>query len=334
MEHNYAASLISAGRIGDAVPHLERSLQAARNTYGDESLIASRFSVRFGLAQMERGALRPALELIGTGTRIEREVGVGISPATSGRLRTLGRAHLAARQLEEARVAFDAAIDVMRRFDAPFMMRMLEADRAFAAAAERGDLRSAVAELDEIRKAQDAGDPRYKSHLPDLYAATLLVWNAEPQAATPYLLRGLQLARAQTRMTDLAEGLITQGEAALAAGSLDAAASAFEEARGLLEQNQVVATPALTEAKLGMGRVALLRGDSATALGLMNEARAFWQEFAPEARGAGNAAYFRGEALGAAGLSADARTSFDEAARALATSKLPVDKALVRLLHK
>lgn len=325
MEHNYAASLISVGRIADAIPHLERSLQAARATYGDSSLIASRYAVRYGLAQMERGALRPALDLIGTGTRIEHDLDVGISPATSGRLRTLGRAHLAAREPAEARVAFEAAIDVMRRFDAPFMMRVLEADRAFAAASMQGNLRAGVAELDGVRVAQDGGDPRYKSHLPDLYAATLLVWNAEPQAATPYLQRGLELARAQTRKTDLAEGLITQGDVFLAAGDVAGAAGAFGEARDLLEQNQVVATPALAEARVGLGRVALRRGEIAGALEHFEMAGTFWAEFAPDSRGAGDAWYWKSRALEAAGRRDDARAALEQARHRLASSRLPVD---------
>ena len=330
MEHNYAASLISVGRIADALPHLERSLQAARTTYGDSSLIASRYAVRLGLAQVERGALRPALDLIGMGTRIERELGVGTSPATSGRLRTLGRAHLAAREPGEARVAFDAAIDVMRRFDAPFMMRVLEADRAFAAAAIHGNLRAAVAELDAVRLAQDGGDPRYKSHLPDLYAATLLVWNGEPQAAGPYLQRGLELARAQTRKTDLAEGLVTQGEVLLAANDLEGAARAFGEARELLEQNQVVATPALAEARLGQGRVALRRDDVAAALEQFEAAGTFWAGFAPDSRGAGDALYWKARALSAAGRKDEARAAHEQARHKLAASKLPIDARRAR----
>jgi serine/threonine-protein kinase len=335
MEHNLAASLIGHGRIADALPHLERSLQAARTTYGEDSLIASRYAVRLGLAQVERGALRPAIDLIANATRIERQLlasspGAGASPSTAGRLRMLGRAHLAAREPAAALAPFEEAIAIMRRAGVEHSLRVLEADHAFAAGAEDGAIAAAVRAIDAVRDAQDAGDPRNKTHLPDLYAAALLLWDEEPSRAHAYLERGIPLARAQTRKTDLAEGLAILGATQLALGNLEQAEPAYREALELLRQNQVEATPALADAKLGMGRIALARQDASAALKWLDEVWEFWQAFAPDSRGAGIAAYWRAAALADAGRMPEARRSFDTAIRYLAASKLRADALLVR----
>lgn len=331
MEHNYASSLIGSGRIPEALPHLERSLTAARNTYGDQSLIASRYAVRLGLARMERGELRPAIELIDFGTRIESELNTGISPATSGRLRTLGRVHLAVREPAPARDAFARAMDVMRRFDARFMLLVLEADHAFAGAAHDGAIGPAIIELDRVIGEQDRGDARYKSHLPDLYAAQLLLWNREPDRAAPYLQRGLELARKQTRITDLAEALVLQGNLLLEKGDVAGAEAAFREARELLEKNQVMPTPPLADARLGLGRAAAIRGDVPAALEELTRAHLFWKEFSPQNRYAGEAAFWLGEVLRAAGRDAEAAEAYTHAVRALAGSRLRVDQEHLRL---
>ena len=63
---------------------------------------------------------------------------------------------------------------------------------------------------------EDRGEPRYKTHLPDIYLGVLHLWQGQPAGAMAYLERGVVLARAQTRASDLGEALIFLGAARLA----------------------------------------------------------------------------------------------------------------------
>jgi tetratricopeptide (TPR) repeat protein len=330
MEHSYAASLISLGRIDDALPYLERSVKAARNTYGDESLIAAHYSVRLGIAHMERGELRKAVELMKFGTETETRIGLRTSPSTSGRFRTLGRVQLFSRRPAEAVPAFERALEIIRPLERPPIQRRLEADLAFAIGASSGAIDAAIIELDKVIRAQDADEARHRTHLPDLYAGALLLWKNDARAAMVYLDRGVPLARAQTRKSELAEGLNSLGVARLALGDATGAAQAFREALELLEQNQVEATPALADTRVGLGCVALAGGDTAAALGHLDEAQKFWETFDPGNRSAGEAAYWRAEALARTGREAEARTAYDLAISNLSMSRLPADAGMVR----
>lgn len=327
-EHNLAASLIDVAQIDEALPHLERSLAAARTVYGDDSLIAGRYAVRLGLVRMERGELESAIELIDRGLAIESAFESGPSAAMSGRRRTLGRAYIAARRLPEALPHLEAAIDIMRPLDTPFMMRVLEADHAFLQAATTGALAEGIATLERIIAEQDRGDPRYKTHLPDYYAGVLRLWAGDNAAALRSLERGVELARAQTRESDLGEALTFLGYARLDAGDVSGAAAVLEEALERLRNAQVAATPAQAEALLGLGRVALERGARDDALRLLGEAAAFWNGFDANSRGAGVAAFWLGAAHARAEQPDEARAALATAVRVLEGSPLPADATL------
>ncbi len=296
-EHDYAASLIDTGRLDDALPHLQRSLASAQSIYGDSSLIAARYSVRLGLALMERGDLKAAIELIERGIHDEDAFDIPPSPANAGRLRTLARANMAARHMPEAETQINASIAVMERFDAPSMMRVLHADRAFVVAANGGDYHSSAEDLEHVIQAQDADEPRFKTHLPDIYLGTLQLWQDQADAALDTLTRGVALARVQARLSDLGEALTYLGNAQLEAGDSEGARESFTEAQAVLQQSQPIMTPAQAEALLGLGRVALIEDDPATALATFADAQRFWDDFDAGSRGAGEAAFWQAEAL-------------------------------------
>ncbi len=332
-EHNYAASLIDVGRIDEALPHLERSLAAARATYGENSLVAGQYAVRLGLVLLERGRLDTAIDLVSSGIRIEDAFETGASPAKAGRRRTLARAYLAARRMEQAAGEIDRAVEAMGAIDAPAMMRVLEADRAFMHAAATGAVIPSVARLRQIVDAQDQGEPRYKTHLPDIYLGVLHLWQERPDEAVAHLERGVALARAQTRTSDLGEALTFLGAARLAGADVDEAEAALCEGLTLLGGTHEVATPVQAEAWLGLGRVALEGGDLATALDLLKRADAFWTRFAAQSRGAGEVAFWLGRARTAASQPA-AAIAFERAAALLAKSPLPADATLARLARR
>ncbi len=329
-EHDYAASLIDTGRMEDALPHLRRSLESAQATYGDSSLIAARYSVRLGLTLMERGDLNSAITLIERGIHDEDAFDIPPSPAKAGRLRTLARANMAARRMPEAEAQIDVSIAVMQRFDAPSMMRVLQADRAFVNAANGGDFSISVDELEKIIRAQDADEPRFKTHLPDIYLGILKLWQDETGSALVTLARGVELARAQTRLSDLGEALTYLGEAQLGNGDTGGAQRSYTEAQTLLQQSQVAATPVQAEAMLGMGRIALIENDLATALATLAEAQQFWDAFDAESRGAGEVAFWQAEALTASKRRSEALGAYQRAASLLARSPLPMDARLAR----
>jgi tetratricopeptide (TPR) repeat protein len=333
MEHNYAASLIDVGRLEEAVPHLERSLASAEQTYGESSLIAAQYTVRLGLAHMERGELARAIELMERGNRLESTFDVGASPSMAGRLRTLARANLAARRTQEAATHIQAAIAVMQKFDAPFMLRVLEADQAFIRAANGADVAQAVEQLEQVIAAQDRGESRYKTHLPDFYLGTLHLWNSNPSAAVRHLERGVVLARAQTRKSDLGEALTQLGYAKLDVGDPAAAEQAFNEALEHLRSTELTATPARADALLGLARIALQSVQLDLALELLNEAQASWKRFAPNAAAGGEILFWLGEAHIARNEPQLAKESFDAASRALRGSPLPTHAALLQRLR-
>jgi len=327
-EQDYAASLIDVDRMDEAIPHLQRSLAAAEATYGRDSLIAARYSVRLGLTQMERGELTTAIDLIDRGNRGELAFHLPPSPATAGRIRTLARANMAARHMATAAEQIDASIAVMKGFDAPSMMSVLEADQAFAHAAAGGNYGTSLTELERIIQAQDRGEPRYKTHLPDIYLGMLQLWRGQPQLAQAALARGVALARKQTRHSDLGEALVYLGLAQLDTNDNVGARRSLEEGLQELRSVQTTTTPAQAEALVGLGRVALGVRDPATALAALREAQQFWAAFDPAARGAAEAAFWRGEALIAANEQGEARRAFRDAAALLASSQIPADRAL------
>lgn len=329
-EHDYAASLIDTGRLNDALPHLQRSLASAQSIYGDSSLIAARYSVRLGLALMESGALKAAIELIERGIHDEDAFDIPPSPANAGRLRTLARANMAARNMPEAETQIDASIAVMERFDAPSMMRVLQADRAFVVAANGGDFNNSTEELENVIQAQDADEPRFKSHLPDIYLGTLQLWQDQADAALATLTRGVALARLQTRLSDLGEALTYLGNAQLETGDSDGARESFTEAQAVLQQSQGTMTPARAEALLGLGRIALIEDDPASALAAFADAERFWDGFDAGSRGAGEAAFWQAQALAESGRPSEAGSAWQRAASLLARSPLPMDARLAR----
>jgi eukaryotic-like serine/threonine-protein kinase len=333
-EHDYAASLIDVGQLDEATPHLRRSLQGAQAAFGKESLLAGRYAVRLGLVLMERGELADAIELIAWGNRIEASFETGRSPATAGRQRTLGRAYMAAWRMRDAAPQLDAAIATMAGFDAPFMMHVLKADRAFVTAATSGNFAESVAELEGVIEAQDRGDTRYKTHLPDIYLGVLHLWAGDSLRALQHLDRGVELARVQTRVSDLGEALTFLGLARLEQGDAIGAEQALQEGLDLLRTAQAVVTPAQAHAWLGLGRVELTRGQHDAALRHLRAAAEFWISFAPDNRGAGDAAFWLGRALAALNRSVEATREFERAARLLAASPIPSDRALARIADR
>jgi tetratricopeptide (TPR) repeat protein len=327
-EHNYAASLIDIGSLDEALPHLQRSLQGARTTYGEHSLLAAQYSVRLGLVLMEHGELGEAIELIETASRIENAFESGGSPSQAGRQRTLARAYLAAGRMADAERVIQRAIEIMRPFDAPTMMRVLEADHAFAGAAVSGALAPSIARLEQVIAAQDEGDSRYKSHLPDVYLGILHLWNGDPYSAQRHLDRGAALSRAQTRRSDLGEALTYLGLARLENGDAAGAEEALREGLRVLRDAQRAATPAQAQALVGLGRVALESADLVAALDYLREADAFWVAFDPANRGAGEAAYWLGRVQAELRQTAAASASLHRAADVLSRSPLPADAAL------
>lgn len=328
-EHNLAASLIDVGKMDEAIPHLERSLQAARTTYGEDSLLAGQYGVRLGLVRLERGELDTAIELIGSGIRIEDSFEAGSTPGSSGRRLTLARAYAAARRMSDAAREADAAADIMAQFDAPSMMRVVEADQAFAHAAAGGPIPEAIGKLEEVIEGQDAGEARYKTHLPDIYTGTLHLWNGDAISAIRHLDRGVELARTQTRVAHLAEALTRLGHARLENGDPAGAGQALEEGLELLESVHFAPTPAKAEATVGLGRVALANGEADVALAYLEDADCFWAEFDPDNRAAGIAALWLGQAQAALDRPDEAEASFARAKRLLAQSPLPADSRLL-----
>ncbi|HEX7720103.1 MAG TPA: tetratricopeptide repeat protein, partial [Woeseiaceae bacterium] len=223
----------------------------------------------------------------------------------------------------------DAAVDIMAQFDTPFMMRVVEADQAFLRAAAGGPIPEAIGKLEEVIEGQDAGDVRYKTHLPDIYAGTLHLWNGDAISAIRHLEHGVELARAQTRVAHLAEALTVLGHARLANGDPAGAGQALKEGLQLLESVHVAPTPAKADATVGLGRVALANGDADVALAYLEDADQFWAEFDPGNRSAGIAAYWLGQAQAALDRPDEAGASFARAQLLLAQSPLPADNRLL-----
>jgi len=283
---------------------------------------------------MERGRLDAAIDLVSTGIRIEDAFETGASPSKAGRRRTLARAYLAARRMEQAVREINRAVETMGALDAPALMRVLEADQAFLHAVVAGSLAPSMARLAQVIHAQDQGEPRYKTHLPDIYLGVLHLWQGDAAGAVAYLERGVALARAQTRLSDLGEALTFLGGARLADSDVAGAESAFREGLALLRSTQVTATPAQAEAWLGLGRVALETGDAPAALDLLQRAHSFWARFGPESRGAGEAAFWLGRAQMMANQSAAAAVTMERAAVLLAASPVPADATLARIARE
>lgn len=328
IEESLGASLMDVGRWAEANVHLERALASARATLGDESLVAARYATRLAYAQLEQGRVLDAIAGMERAIEIERRYEVTPSLAGAGRLRALARARIAARRHAAAIEPLIEALAIARRLDNAPIAAVLEADAAFARAAAGEPLEPALATLARVIAAQDAGEARWKTHLPDHYAGVLLRWAGRTQDAVGHLQRGVELARKQSRVSELGDALAELGLAQADARELDLARAALDEASTVLKMGSTAATPVQADVTLGRARLALGADDRARAVAQAAIATAFWRVFAPESRDAGIAAYWEGRTLAAAGREADARTALAAAHRVLVRSPWASDARL------
>jgi tetratricopeptide (TPR) repeat protein len=118
------------------------------------------------------------------------------------------------------------------------------------------------------------------------------------------------------------------GLALVAGGDLVEARRVLDEALALCERFQGRASPERSDVALGLGRVHLAQSRPAEALPWFEQAMAFWRAQEPEGRAAAEAELWWARAQAALGHGDAARRGFGHAARLLARSPLPGERAL------
>ncbi len=83
-----------------------------------------------------------------------------------------------------------------------------------------------------------------------------------------------------------------------------------------------------------MGRAQLDLLQAAEALGPLQEADAFWNDFDPDNRQTGVTAFWLGKCYAALGRTNDAKKAYSRAAKILARSPFPGDAKLVQLSRR
>jgi serine/threonine-protein kinase len=329
----YGLALMELARYDEAHPLLEQSREAARRVYGDDNVYTVDYTTRLALVEAERGRFARSLALLEEADRAAARAGVPPSIGRAGQLRTLARAHLRQRAPARALEPLGRALAMLERTPNPNIERVLRADRMYAAALA-GQLTpaEAVAGLERALAEQDAGEPRFRSHLPLHYLGRLHSLLGRPQEAAAALRRAAPAARSNPRRIDTAEALIDLAHAELDLGTPaahDAAAPLLDEAARLLGSAEPL--PARAELALGRARFELAAGRAEAALAAAREADAYWHGAAADGRDAGVAAYWLGRSLVAAGRDrqrTEARAAFERAARGLAASAWPADARL------
>lgn len=280
----YAQSQHSAGDFEAAAALYDETASRAIQVFGADSRVVGELLSAQTSAETDRGNLEVAVQIA------RRSLAIHLAHADPGsaihgnRMRLLGTALLAARKLPEAEARLTEAVELA-----------MTAKTSLEAAHARLNLGLALARLERFPEAQSVLqtvlDKPVRSasraqHLAMRNMGTLLRLQGRHQEALRWLDASIEGASLQpSHRGDLAHGLLEAGLSKLALGELDAAEQLLLRSQALFADVQRERmTPARADLLVALGRLAMVRNDSATAATFLEPAHRYWQSYDANSR--------------------------------------------------
>jgi serine/threonine-protein kinase len=330
----YANALIHMGELDTAAALMQDVTARAIAVLGPESRMVGEQYALATPAELERGNLRVAIEMARKSVAIYLQDSEPGSPVHAYRVRLLAHSLLAARAGDEAVHAFEEAVRVSAESSAA----------AKAEAVGRGNLGLALAYVGKFRESEAelrVALEKTPSKLRGYHQALRIqgtVLRLQGRAAESISWFEKALAATTDKAFDRLDRSIAHSEIGLARlemGDVAAAEAAFAKSESMFSviQRQFT-TPARTDLMIGMARAQMQHHRFDLALPALQEADAFWRDFAPDTRWAGEASLRLGQCLVALDREREGHDALSRAAPLLAASPLPADAELVKLARR
>ena len=290
----YGQALHTSGELDEAGRIYSAAIVHARRTFGEESRTFGEALSAFVPLQIDIGDLQPAIANARQAIAIHLKEAEPGSVTHAGRVRKLGNALLAARSADEA--AKQSAEAVRLATAAQSKLEALHARGSYGLAlAYLGRFEEADRTLRETIEQAGSGAARGK-HLAMRNLGASLRMQGRYAESLQWLEQAIEAAAIQrSHRGDLAQGLVEAGLAKLELEDAQGALAFFTRADALFNEVQAQRmTPARADLSIGMARVRSQQGNCAEALPLLEQADAFWRDFAPESRWAREAAHWLG----------------------------------------
>lgn len=286
----YAQSQHSAGDFEAAAALYAETASRATQVFGADNRVVGELLSAQTSAETDRGNLDVAVQIARRSLEIYLARAEPGSAAHGNRVRLMGTALLAARKLPEAETRLAEAVDLAVAAKTP-----LEAAHA------RLNLGLALARLEKFSEAEavlrivldkPVRSASRAQHLAMRNMGTLLRLQGRDQDALQWLDASIEGASLQpSHRGDLAHGLLEAGLARLALGEIDTAERLLLRSQALFSDVQRERmTPARADLLVALGRLALARNDTASAVASLEPAHRYWQSYDANSRWADEAA--------------------------------------------
>lgn len=323
----YGRALVQVGHYEEGGDMIEDATKHTISRFGADSMMAGHFLTSLAAAQTERGNLADAIANARRGFDVfllQKKTG---TLDHENRLRTLGDALLAQRQVPAARRYLLEATEIATKQQ--FVAGERRGNAALALAlAYSGEFDRAEELLQGVIRATEGVTDRSRfqglSNLGTTYRL-----QGRSADALPFLLSSISENVDPARIRDRAGAMVEAGLAYLALGELEAAETQFDSADAILADLLLDETPLVADLWVARGRLALLNLNPSVALDVLQQADAFWNGVDAESRWAGEVAYWLARSYQGLGRTEEAAAANARALRILSDSPLPIDAQLL-----
>ena len=324
----YGRALMQAGNYAEGGEMIEEATRHTVRRFGADSMVAGHFFSSLAAAQIERGSLEDAVTNARQGLEVFLQQKQTGTLDHESRLRTLGEALLAMRQLQPAIQYLQQGVEIAGKEG------FVDGERSGSVAlglalAYSGEFDRAEALLIGILQATGDGDDRSR-YQAMRNLATAYRLQGRPAEALPLLQTSIAKNDVPASVGDRAIAMVEAGLAHLAQGDAAAAETQLDSAERIFKQLLVADTPSVADLMVARGRISLLKSKPTEAVAVLQRADAFWREFGPESRWAGVAAFWLARGYRVLGRAEEAAAAHARALRILSSSPLPVDVELLR----
>ncbi|HTJ19013.1 MAG TPA: protein kinase [Steroidobacteraceae bacterium] len=328
----YAVSLIDMDRVDEAVDLMLESLGIAERIFGKESRIVGEYCVTISEYLSSSGQYQQGVDAAERGMRI---VGKDVDPNSITYAQLLdaqsGALVAARRGAESLPVTTRAREIVVANFGPTYehaFVLQVKQGMALAQLGRTDEARRVLAEV--VEKYQAKGYSSLSTPLYQLGFATRL--GGDPLAAAKLQQRSFEAIRPGLRAErQSAKVLVERGLDRLELKDYAGAQEDLDQALAIFRAKFRNTTTWQADALVARGRLAMIRGDPATALTDLEEADQFWRALDADNRWAGEAALWLGRCYRALGRSQEASTALQRAAGILAKSPIAIDRQLLAL---
>ncbi len=279
-QNDYGRSLMQVGRVRDAVAQLEQAAANGLDTFRNNPVVQQHLLGTLVNVQLSYGAVKDAVANLEKASAIDLE-GVQLSPTyIAGQHIVRARALVAASRPGDALAFYDQAVALFAKTGNTSMGPQIASERV-EALVQLGRFAEAERDLAPFMANTTAPLPPLARRARWLLGEMARQRGQRDRALA--LLREAVDFTANTGRNRLmrASMQVSLGLTLLDARALDEAARTLEEARAVFAAEQGLMTPAHAAAIAALARVRLAAGRPGDALPLLEQAVAFWRDFAP-----------------------------------------------------